>query len=217
MHTCNTSVNQYCTCVYITALATSFRPYPSTGRAHILATARSSSAHLSPPVLTPTLTLDKVTVNGDSSFGFTATGGFNQSLTGAAAPLLVSSSAGVYTITETVSAAQTTAGWTFTSVDCTGNALAETPSGSSVTVTVGANEDVTCTFTNSRTAQAQLGGNPTPIPTPVVRAATLASALPNTAMELPTAGISVGLLGLVTLLGLGYVARRNMIGIRNRR
>ena len=101
------------------------------------------------PVPTPTLTLVKVTVGGDSAFAFTATGGFNQNLTGAGTPLLVSSTSGVFTITETVSAPQAAAGWTFTSVDCTGNAVAESPSGSGVTVTVGANEDVTCTFTNT--------------------------------------------------------------------
>ena len=113
---------------------------------------RAIPMNITCPVLTPTLTLDKVTVGGDSSFAFTATGGFNQSLTGAGTPLLVSSTAGVFTITETVSPVQTAAGWSFTSVDCTGNAVAETPSGSSVTVTVGADEDVICTFTNTLVA-----------------------------------------------------------------
>lgn len=153
--------------------------------------------------LTPTLTLDKITVNGDDSFAFTATGGFNQSLTGAATPVLVASTSGSFTITEVISTAQADNGWAFTSVECTGNASDETKGNETVTVTVGANEDVTCTFTNMRTSSGTLGGNPTPAPTGQVLASAptptpAGGTLPDTAMgqfgQLPATVLSIVLL-----------------------
>ena len=169
------------------------------------------------PPLTPTLTLDKVTVNGDTAFGFTATGGFSTSLTGAAAPVLVASTAGPYIITETISAEQTAAGWAFTSVSCTGNAAEETPGAGTVTVTVGADEDVVCIFVNTRTGGQTLGGNPTPTPTPsqaqTPREGTQAG-LPDTAMD-PMSGV-VGVLALVALVGVWHLARRNVSSVRQR-
>ena len=169
------------------------------------------------PPLTPTLSLDKATVNGDSTFAFTATGGFNTSLTGAADPVLVASAAGAYTITETISTAQADDGWAFTSVNCTGNAADETPGAGAVTVTVGADEDVVCTFTNTRTGGQTLGGNPTPTPTPsqaqTPREGTQAG-LPDTAMD-PMGGV-VGVLALVALVGVWHLARRNVASVRQR-
>jgi hypothetical protein len=166
---------------------------------------------------TPTLTLDKVTVNGDDGFAFAATGGFNTSLTGAGDPVLVASAAGSYTITETISAEQAAAGWGFTSVSCTGNAAEETPGAGTVTVTVGADEDVVCTFTNTRTGGGTLGGNPTPTPSPsqalTPREGTQAG-LPDTAMD-PMGGV-VGVLALVALVGVWHVARRNVASVRQR-
>ena len=61
-----------------------------------------------------------------------------------------------------------------------------------------------------------LGGNPTPTPTPAP-AAPIGGSVPNTAMELPAAGLSVAVLALFALLGLVYMAHRNVVVSRNRR
>lgn len=61
------------------------------------------------------------------------------------------------------------------------------------------------------TRQSTAGGNPP------VRESTLAAAVPNTAMDAPMNQLPVVFLALLTLGSLGYLGRRNLIGIRNRR
>jgi hypothetical protein len=103
---------------------------------------------------TPTLTLDKVTVGGDSEFAFELDDvALSDTLSGADAPVVLATTSGTFTIRELISSAQADAGWDLTSIDCTGNATSETArlAGATVDVTVGADEDVVCTFTNTLT------------------------------------------------------------------
>ena len=58
------------------------------------------------------------------------------------------------------------------------------------------------------TVSNQLGGNPTPTPQ---------GSVPNTAVELPASGISIAILALMTLVGLGFLAHHNVVARRERR
>ncbi|HEX7195594.1 MAG TPA: prealbumin-like fold domain-containing protein, partial [Candidatus Limnocylindria bacterium] len=99
-----------------------------------------------------TLTLDKVTVNGDDEFAFTLGGtALADTLSGADPAVLLASETGTYVVAEALTQAQMDAGWSLTSIDCVGNAIAEVVTDASVSVTVGADEDVVCTFTNTLT------------------------------------------------------------------
>ena len=103
---------------------------------------------------TPTLTLDKVTVGGDSEFAFELDDvALSDTLSGADAPVVLATTSGTFTIDELISSAQADAGWDLTSIECTGNAMEESDdvAGATVDVTVGADEDVVCTFTNTLT------------------------------------------------------------------
>lgn len=184
-----------------------------------------TNARIVTSVLTPTLTLDKVTVGGDSGFVFTLGGAALPALTGAGPSMQLATTAGTYVIAEALTAQQIAAGWSLTTISCTGNAVAETVTGSSVSVVVGADEDVICVFTNTRTGGGTLPGNPVtpqaPVTpqTPVVRGDTLAGGgLPNTAMNSSAAGqIPAVLVAVLTLASLAYVGRRNLIAIKSRR
>jgi uncharacterized repeat protein (TIGR01451 family) len=58
------------------------------------------------------------------------------------------------------------------------------------------------------TVSSVLGGNPTPTP---------AASVPNTAVGLPMNGVPIVVLALTALLGLGFLARNNVVASRNRR
>jgi hypothetical protein len=167
-------------------------------------------------VLSPSLTLDKAVTSGNAAlaFGFTLNGTAIAGLSANDAPRVISTASGSHTIVEL-----SQSGWTLANVVCRDNAtsvaLTTTAVASGVTVTVGADQDVTCTFTNS--PGGTLGGNPTPTPTPVVRQGTLAGSLPNTAMDGPMNQLPVIFLALLTLGSLGYLGRANLAAVNRRR
>src|SRR5215204_626984 len=69
------------------------------------------------------ITIRKVTENGDSSFGYTTTGGLDPStfsLSNGGTQSYPSLQADSYSVTENLTAAQDTAGWTLKSLTCTG-------------------------------------------------------------------------------------------------
>jgi len=107
---------------------------------------------------TPTLTVAKITDGGDDDFQFTLDG-TNAALLSNGESEEIATAAGEYDIAEVLSEAQATAGWSVTAIDCLGNEAAETANVAegTVTVTVGDDEDVTCTFTNTLPEQPQDG------------------------------------------------------------
>jgi hypothetical protein len=99
------------------------------------------------------ITIHKVTENGDSTFGYTTTGGLSPStfsLSNGGTRAYPSVNAGSYSVTENLTAAQTTAGWTLKSLSCTatGAGTSATPSGSTVNITEAIGGVVNCTYTN---------------------------------------------------------------------
>lgn len=102
------------------------------------------------PAPSPSLTVEKQTVGGDSDFQFTLDD-VNAALLSDDESDEVATAAGNYDLAEVLSQAQIDAGWSLTSIECSGNAVAESVTGANVNVTVGANEDVTCVFTNTLT------------------------------------------------------------------
>jgi hypothetical protein len=159
-----------------------------------------------PTPLTPTLTLDKVVSAGASTttkFGFTLGGqAVSTTLSAADSPLLLASSAGAYVLAENAMT-----GWGVSAIDCTGNAAAESVNLTTrtVTVTVGANEDVVCTFTNTPQGGQVLPGNPTPAPTATPKPTPRGAVLPSTSMPVP--GLDLSLIGTLFLLaGSGFGA-----------
>ncbi|MDX6200095.1 MAG: hypothetical protein QOJ79_3246 [Actinomycetota bacterium] len=103
------------------------------------------------------ITIAKVTENGNSSFGYTATGAltpltFNLSNGGSRTYLNVPP--GNYSVSEDAfTAAQTTAGWSLKSLVCTGaststNTAIDTTSGSTAVIALGYGGNVFCTYTN---------------------------------------------------------------------
>ena len=116
---------------------------------------------------------------------------------------------GDFTVTESLTADQVTAGWSLADIDCGNAAAVVSGDGMSVTITLGADEHVVCTFTNELGeggespggggqpgGEGTLGGNP-----PV----------PNTAIDLGSNGaVPAALVALLMLSGLsaaGYAAR----------
>jgi hypothetical protein len=99
-----------------------------------------------------TITIHKVTENGDSSFGYTTTGGLSPStfnLSNGGTQTYTGVPAGSSSVTENLTTAQVTAGWTFKSLVCqNGNGASTTTSGSTVNITMTAGGTVDCTYTN---------------------------------------------------------------------
>jgi hypothetical protein len=98
--------------------------------------------------VSPTLTVAKATIGGDDDFQFQLDGS-NAALLSNGEGDEVATTSGEFDLTEVLSQEQIDAGWKLTGVDCTGNATEEADITAGVTVTVGADEDVVCTFTNS--------------------------------------------------------------------
>ena len=131
------------------------------------------------------ITIEKVTENGDASFGYTTTGGlipatFNLSNGGFRTYDLVVT--GNYSVTE----ATIPAGWTLKSLICTvtGSGTTATPSGATVNITMAVGGIVDCTYTNhtnlSPTITTTLSATaPVAIGTAVHDSATLSGATAN--------------------------------------
>jgi hypothetical protein len=115
------------------------------------------------------ITINKVTENGDSSFGYTTTGSLSPStfsLTNGGQRAYSNVSSGSYSVTENLTTAQTTAGWTLKSLSCTssGSGTSTSVSGPTVNITEGFGGVVSCTYTNhinnSPTIATVLSKNP---------------------------------------------------------
>lgn len=96
-----------------------------------------------------TIIVKKVTENGDSSFGYTTTGsGLSSfSLSNGGTQTFSNLPSGSYSVTENLTAAQVTAGWTFKSLSCTPVASVTT-SGTTANINLGLGSTVTCIYTN---------------------------------------------------------------------
>jgi hypothetical protein len=131
------------------------------------------------------IVINKVTENGDSSFGYTTTGGLSpstfslmngQNQTYLGVPL------GSSSVTENLTAAQTTAGWTLKNLACqaTGTGTSFTTSGATANITMGGGGEVDCTYTNhinlSPTIATTLSTTTASIGDPVHDSATLSGA-----------------------------------------
>jgi opacity protein-like surface antigen len=99
-----------------------------------------------PGPTTGSITIIKTAIGGNGAFSFSGTLGSFQITTvnGSGAQSFANLSAGTYTVSEAVPG-----GWTFTSLSCSSSS---TISGTTATITLGAGQNVTCTYTN--TAQA---------------------------------------------------------------
>jgi hypothetical protein len=97
-----------------------------------------------------TINIHKVTENGDSSFAYSTTGGLTPttfSLSNGGSQSYTKLSAGSYSVTEALTAAQIQAGWTLKSLTCTPASAAQI-SGGTASITLGAGGTVDCTYTN---------------------------------------------------------------------
>jgi hypothetical protein len=100
------------------------------------------------------IVIHKVTQGGDSSFGYTDTGGLSPASfslsNGGSQNFGGNISAGSYSVTENLTAAQTTAGWSLANLVCTstGTGTSTTRSGATVNITLGFSGSVDCTYTN---------------------------------------------------------------------
>jgi hypothetical protein len=133
-----------------------------------------------------TIRIHKVTENGDASFGYTTTGGlspatFNLSNGGTQTYGPGTVLPGTYSVDEST----LPAGWTFKSLVCTasGSGTSATPSGTTASITMGANGTVDCTYTNftklSPSISTTLSTNPVPVGATVHDSATLTGATAN--------------------------------------
>jgi hypothetical protein len=99
-----------------------------------------------------TITIHKVTENGDSSFGYTTSGlsPATFSLSNGGTQTYNNVPQGSSSVTENLTAAQTTAGWTLKSLSCTktGSGTSVSISGATANITMAAGGTVDCTYTN---------------------------------------------------------------------
>ena len=108
-----------------------------------------------------TVTINKVTQNGDSSFGFTSTGGLSPATfslsNGGTQSYTGSVFAGNYTVTENITGAQTTAGWSLLSLSCSSSGGAtQSTNGSTASFTMSPGGSVSCTYTNRKVTQSTI-------------------------------------------------------------
>jgi hypothetical protein len=134
------------------------------------------------------ITIHKVTENGDSSFGYTTTGGLSPStfsLSNGQSQSYASVNSGSYSVSEGLTAAQQTAGWTLKSVSCTasGSGTSYSVSGATVNITEGFGGVVDCTYTNhvnlSPTIATQLSATTANTGDIITDSATLSGATSN--------------------------------------
>jgi uncharacterized protein (DUF2237 family) len=139
------------------------------------------------------ITIHKVTENANGTFGYTTTGSFNPTTfsltTGGTAAQSTQSYAnttpGSYSVTENLTAAQVTAGWTLKSLSCTsaGSGTSTSVSASTVSITEGFGGVVDCTYTNHinahPTVSTTLSGTTVNIGDPVHDSAILTGATTN--------------------------------------
>ncbi len=100
-----------------------------------------------------TITIHKVTENGNSSFGYTTTGNLTPStfsLSNGGTQNYPKVPSGSYSVTENLTPAQVTAGWTFKSLVCTsgGSGTSTAVNGDVASITMGLGGNVVCTYTN---------------------------------------------------------------------
>jgi hypothetical protein len=132
------------------------------------------------------ITIHKVTENGDSSFGYTTTGGLSPStfsLSNGGTQTYDKLGAGSYSVTENLTQAQIDAGWTLKDLSCgtvTGSGTSVNIGGSTVGITLGNGGTVDCTYTNhtklSPTIATTLSANPVDVGSTVHDSATLSGA-----------------------------------------
>jgi hypothetical protein len=102
------------------------------------------------------ITIRKVTENGDDTFGYTTTGtGLSSfSLKNGESKQFADVQSGAYSVTESISAGQVTAGWSLKDLTCSvaGGGTSATPDkpNKTVNITMGAGGTVDCTFTNHK-------------------------------------------------------------------
>jgi hypothetical protein len=134
------------------------------------------------------ITIHKVTENGDSSFGYTTTGGLSPStfsLSNGGSRTFDALGSGSYSVTENLTGAQTTAGWTFKSLVCTsaGSGTSTSASGTTASITLGNGGTVDCTYTNhinkSPTISTLLSATSVAVGSTVHDSATLSGATSN--------------------------------------
>jgi hypothetical protein len=100
-----------------------------------------------------TITIHKVTENGDSTFNYATTGNIGTAgftLSNGGQKQYTDVQPGTSSVTENLTAAQTTAGWTFKSLTCgtVSSGSSVVISAATVTITMGAGGNVDCTYTN---------------------------------------------------------------------
>ena len=132
------------------------------------------------------ITIHKVTENGDSTFGYSTTGGLAPStfsLSNAGTQAYTKVTAGSYSVAESLTATQIADGWTLKSLTClppTGTGTSVQINGSTVNITEGNGGVVDCTYTNhinlKPTISTQLSATTVNIGDPVHDSATLAGA-----------------------------------------
>jgi hypothetical protein len=133
-----------------------------------------------------TIIINKVTENGDATFGYTTTGGldpatFNLSNGGTRTYGPGTVLAGNYSVTEST----VPAGWTLKSLTCTasGSGTSATPNGATVSITMAGGGIVNCTYTNhinlSPSITTTLSANPVTVGATVHDSATLTGATAN--------------------------------------
>lgn len=167
-----------------------------------------------PCVGTGSFTVVKDAINGDGSFAFSVNGGESFNLADGGMLAHPDLEPGDYVLTEAMTASQTAAGWSLTSITCnpaaggTVNLAAGT-----VTVHIDEGDSVTCTFVNTLTSASSTVTPP--------RQATLGSTggspapLPNTAADAPgTSNSPASLLALVVLASLCGLAYANARTVR---
>ena len=135
-----------------------------------------------------TINIHKVTENGDSSFGYTTTGGLSPatfSLSNGGTRTYNNVLPGSSSVTENITAGQTAAGWTLKSLTCTttGSGTSATPSGATASISMGLAGVVDCTYTNhakvSPTIATVLSGDSVEVGSSVNDSATLSGASPT--------------------------------------
>ena len=165
-----------------------------------------------------TLEIRKTTTptNSTESFAFTATYGAAEGFALSNGGVLAATelAVGDYSVSEVLTAAQTTAGWSLSSITCTEGAEVDVDLATdTVTVTIADGDAIVCTFANTLASGGTLPNNP-----PRGGTAGGNPPLPNTAM-LPqlTGSLPAALVALLMVAGLGAGAWVTTAEARRRR